>query len=340
MDNPQNKRISKEYLQDVINCYIHKNEKNQTYVTIKNLELYQRAMTHESYYMAVMTTIGAVPDQSTGTLSDNVGKGTPGQAPGRTGQAPVYIDYIPPESSERLEFLGDSILKAVMGNYLYSRFPEEREGFLTKLKIKIEKSAMLHQFALTLGFREYILLSRQVEEQTVLGENRGRHTPSYYENAFEAFIGAMMLDLGYTIVSDFVKGVIERIIDFSDLITRNDNFKDSVQRFYQSLRFATPTYKSIVEEGPLYRRIFTRAIWIDKHHLELLSEQQQSSIKEYTKSVINGFQIRNGKIFLQLMDLVSKNYWIVGIGIGKKVINAEQEAAKEGLVTLGLPLDF
>lgn len=326
MDNPQNKRISKEYLQDVINCYIHKNEKNQTYVTIKNLELYQRAMTHESYYMAVMTTIGAVPDQ----------------APGRTGtdQAPVYIDYIPPESSERLEFLGDSILKAVMGNYLYSRFPEEREGFLTKLKIKIEKSAMLHKFALTLGFREYLLLSRQVEEQTVLGENRGRHTPSYYENAFEAFIGAMMLDLGYNITSLFVKGVIERIIDFSDLITRNDNFKDSVQRFFQSIRFATPTYKSIVEEGPLYRRIFTRAIWIDKDRLELLSEQQQSSIKEYTKSVINGFQIRNGKIFLQLMDLVSKGNWLVGIGIGKKVINAEQEAAKEGLVTLGLPLDF
>lgn len=318
MDNPQNKRITKEYVQNVINCYIHKNEKNQTYVTIKNLELYQRAMTHESYYMAAMNSIGA---DSTEDLK-------------------IYIDYIPPESSERLEFLGDSILKAVMGNYLYSRFPEEREGFLTKLKIKIEKSAMLHQFGLTLGFREYLLLSRQVEEQTVLGENRGRHTPSYYENAFEAFIGAMMLDLGYSIVSLFVKGVIERIIDFSDLITRNDNFKDSVQRFYQSLRFNPPTYKSIVEEGPLYRRIFTRAIWIDNDHLKLLCESQQNSVKEYTKSVVNGFQIRNGKIFLQLMELVSKGYWIVGIGTGKKVINAEQEAAKESLVTLGLALDF
>ncbi|MEY3420067.1 MAG: Cafeteria roenbergensis virus, partial [Bacteroidota bacterium] len=252
----------------------------------------------------------------------------------------VYIDYIPPESSERLEFLGDSILKAIMGNYLYSRFPEEREGFLTKLKIKIEKSSMLHQFGLTLGFREYLLLSRQVEEQTVLGENRGRCTPSYYENAFEAFIGAMMLDLGYTVTSQFVKGVIEEVIDFSELITRNDNFKDSIQRFYQSIRFQTPTYKSIVEEGPLYRRIFTRAIWINQENLSLLSEQQQLAIKEYTKNVVSGFQIRNGHVFLQLMDLVSKNQWIVGIGTGKKVINAEQEAAREGLVTLGLALDF
>lgn len=319
MDNPLNKRITKEYVQTIINCYIYNNKEH---VTIKNLELYQRAMTHESYYMAVMTSIGGIEKLE----SDH--------------NMPIYIDYIPPESSERLEFLGDSILKAVMGNYLYSRFPEEREGFLTRLKIKIEKSSMLHQFGLSLGFREYLLLSRQVEEQTVLGENRGRCTPSYYENAFEAFIGAMMLDLGYDAVSQFVKGIIEQVIDFSDLITRNDNFKDSIQRFYQSIKFATPTYKNIVEEGPLYRRIFTRAIWIDEDHLKLLSEQQQIAIKEYTKTIINGFQVRNGNVFLQLMDLVSKKYWIVGIGNGKKVINAEQEAAREGLVTLGLALDF
>jgi ribonuclease-3 len=360
MDNPHNQKITQEFIEKVINKYIDKSQTNvsskkvplptpsndpeqgsglvpyrlsteSVKVHINNLELYQRAMTHESYYIAVMTQIA----QNETTFTDG-----DGSLRGTSKPAHIYIDYIPPESSERLEFLGDHILKAVIGNYIYSRFPEEREGFLTKLKIKIEKTAMLHQFGLTLGFKDYILLSSQVEEQTVLGENRGRCTPSYYENAFEAFIGAMMLDLGYDIVSRFVKGVIEKVIDFSELIAFNDNYKDSIQRYYQSIKFQTPTYKNITEEGPLYRRIFTRSIWIDTEHLEKLSDQQKLSIKEYTKTVISGFQVRNGSIFLKLMELVSQGNWLVGIGMGKKVINAEQEAAKEGLVTLGLPLDF
>jgi ribonuclease-3 len=366
MDNPHNQKITQEFIEKVINKYIDKSQTNvsskkvplptpsndpeqgsglvpyrlsteSVKVHINNLELYQRAMTHESYYIAVMTQIA----QNETTFTDGDGnRPCSGDLRGTSKPAHIYIDYIPPESSERLEFLGDHILKAVIGNYIYSRFPEEREGFLTKLKIKIEKTAMLHQFGLTLGFKDYILLSSQVEEQTVLGENRGRCTPSYYENAFEAFIGAMMLDLGYDIVSRFVKGVIEKVIDFSELIAFNDNYKDSIQRYYQSIKFQTPTYKNITEEGPLYRRIFTRSIWIDTEHLEKLSDQQKLSIKEYTKTVISGFQVRNGSIFLKLMELVSQGNWLVGIGMGKKVINAEQEAAKEGLVTLGLPLDF
>lgn len=313
MDNQFNKLITREYIERIINLYI---SPDFSYVKINDLELYQRAMTHESYYMSVQNAI----------------KGTETQK--------VFVDYIPPESSERLEFLGDHILKAIMGSYLYERFPEEREGFLTRLKIKIEKSAMLHKFGLELGFKEYLLLSSQVEAQSILGEDRGRQTPNYYENAFEAFIGAMMSDLGYIITEAFVRGIIERVIDFSDLISRNDNFKDSIQRYYQSMKWNTPTYKSISEEGPLYRRLFTRCIWIDKEHLELLSPIQQVQIKEYTKNVLDGFKIRNGSVFLQLMEMVSKNNWIVGIGTGKKVTVAEQEAAKEALVSMNVDLNY
>jgi dsRNA-specific ribonuclease len=326
MDNSFNKLITREYVEKIINSYnstfagsAGRPEGTNEHVSINDLELYQRAMTHESYFISVQNTI-------------KNGNGT---------ECPkVFIDYVPYESSERLEFLGDHILKAIMGTYLYQRFPEEREGFLTRLKIKIEKSSMLHKFGLTLGFKDYLLLSSQVEAQSILGEDRGRHTPNYYENAFEAFIGAMFSDLGYIITESFVRGVIERIIDFSDLIVRNDNFKDSIQRYYQSIKFQTPTYKSISEDGPLYRKIFTRAIWIDDANLSQLSDIQQKSIRDYTKSVIDGFKIRNGKVFLKLMDMVSQNNYIVGIGVGKKVTIAEQEAAREGLLNLGLDLNY
>lgn len=322
MDNSFNKLITSDYVEKIINCYSSLEE----HISINDLELYQRAMTHESYFISVQNAI----------------KGTFGRSTEGASEVPpkVYVDYIPTESSERLEFLGDHILKAIMGTYLYERFPEEREGFLTKLKIKIEKASMLHKFGLVLGFKEYLLLSSQVEAQSILGEDRGRHTPNYYENAFEAFIGAMFSDLGYSITESFVRGVIERIIDFSDLIVRNDNFKDSIQRYYQSIRFSTPTYKSISEDGPLYRKIFTRAIWIDDANLSQLSDIQQKSIRDYTKSVIDGFKIRNGKVFLKLMEMVSQNNYIVGIGVGKKVTIAEQEAAREGLLNLGLDLNY
>lgn len=313
MDNQFNKRLTVEYVEKIINLYANLND-----VKINDLELYQRAMTHESYYISVQNMIK-------------------GEAPEDT---EIYIDYIPKESSERLEFLGDHILKAIMGSYLYERFPEEREGFLTRLKIKIEKSSMLHKFGLELGFKDYLLLSTQVELQSILGEDRGRQTPNYYENAFEAFIGAMMSDLGYNITESFVRGIIEKVIDFSDLIVRNDNFKDSIQRYYQSMKWNTPTYKNISEEGPLYRRIFTRSIWIDKEHLQKLSDVQQLSIREYTKNVLDGFKVRNSSIFLKLMEIVSNDNLIVGIGTGKKVTIAEQEAAKEALISMNLDLNY
>jgi dsRNA-specific ribonuclease len=319
MDNPNNRLITKKEVEDILNYFENIGDNGQR-LTINNLEHFQRAFVHESYYQSVQNAIinNTINEQNT------------------------YLNYIPSESNERLEYLGDHILKAIVGNYLYTRFGEEREGFLTKLKIKIEKCSMLHQIGVTLGFKGYLLLSLQVENQTVLSIDRGRGTPSFYEDAFEAFIGSIMLEYGeygYIYADRFVRSVMENIIDFAEIISKNDNFKDSLQRYFQFLRWRTPVYTSLNEEGPLYRKVFTRMLTITKEQYEQLDNIVQLKIKKYTINIMEEYKRMNPGIYMKLFENHQNNY-IIGVGFGRKVVNSEQECAKECMKNLNLDLNY
>jgi dsRNA-specific ribonuclease len=319
MDNPNNRLITKKEVEDILNYFENIGDNGQR-LTINNLEHFQRAFVHESYYQSVQNAIinNMMNEQNT------------------------YLNYIPSESNERLEYLGDHILKAVMGRYLYERFGEEREGFLTKLKIKIEKCSMLHKIGVTLGFKGYLLLSLQVENQTILDIDRGRCTPSYYEDAFEAFIGSILLEFGeygYIYADRFVRSVIENIIDFAELISKNDNFKDSLQRYFQSLKWKTPVYISLNEEGPLYRKVFTRMLTITKEQYMQLDNIVQMKVKKYTMNIMEEYKKINPSVYMKLFENYQENY-IIGIGFGRKVVNSEQECAKECMKNLNLDLNY
>jgi dsRNA-specific ribonuclease len=256
---------------------------------------------------------------------------------------PVDINYLSKESNERLEYLGDHILKAVLGRYLYQRFGTEREGFLTRLKIKIEKCSMLHKFAVILGFKKFLLLSLQIENQTLLDLDRGRNTHSYYEDAFESFLGAIMEDFeekGYIYAERFLRNIIENIIDFGELISKNDNFKDSLQRFFQSLKWKTPVYSSLNEEGPLYRKVFTRFLTITQEQFNVLDTLQQKNIIQYTEESLEYYKTQSQTIYSNLFNIISQGSYILCIGSGRKVVNAEQEAAKKGLEILNLDQNY
>lgn len=302
MDNPNNVLISKLQVENILNYFCDIGDDN-TRLQINNLEYFQRAFVHESYYQSVQNAII--------TKSINT--------------TPTYINYIPIESSERMEYLGDHILKGVMGRYLYERFSTEREGFLTKLKIKIEKCSMLHKFGVTLGFKTFLLLSLQVENQTILDIDRGRNTPSYYEDIFEAFIGAILLEFGekgYIYADRFVRSVIENVIDFAELISKNDNFKDSLQRYFQSLKWKTPTYVTLNEVNPLYRKVFTRILLLSKEQFYQLGEKTQIKIQKYSVAILNEYKMSKSDIFYKLYDMLSDDYYVLGVGTGRKVVEA------------------
>lgn len=323
MNNPNNKLISKQEVENILN-YFGGIGDNGSRLSINNLEYYQRAFVHESYHQY---QIQSQSQSMQGSLDEQ----------------PVYINYLSKESNERLEYLGDHILKAVLGRYLYQRFGTEREGFLTRLKIKIEKCSMLHKFAVTLGFKKFLLLSLQIENQTLLDLDRGRNTPSYYEDAFESFLGAIMEDFeehGYIYAERFLRNIIENVIDFAELISKNDNFKDSLQRFFQSLKWKTPVYQNINEEGPLYRKIFTRMLTISQEQFNVLDTFQQSNIIQYTEESLSHYKKVSIQIYSTLFSIVSQGNYILCIGTGRKVVNAEQEAAKKGLEILNLDQNY
>lgn len=335
MENPNNRLITREQVEHILN-YFENIGDNDTPLRINNLEHYQQAFVHESYYQAVQHYFTNATNKMDKMDMRNAKDAM------NVMSSPECI-YIPKESSERLEYLGDHILKAVMGRYLYERFGNEREGFLTKLKIRIEKCSMLHKIGVTLGFKRYLLLSLQVENQSILDLNRGRNTPSHYEDAFEAFIGSILVDFGaagYIYADRFVRSVIENTIDFAELIANNDNFKDSVQRYFQSLKWATPKYVALNEHGPLYRKIFTRMLTFTPQQLSAMDPIVQDRIVRYTNVVLEEYRLKNPTVFMRLYEIVSRGDSVLGIGFGRKVTDAEQECARQCLLNLNLHLNF
>lgn len=324
MDNPINQLITKDDIETILNYFGNIGDNNSK-LTVTNLESFRIAFTHESYYQSVQNFLN--------TKNENNDK-----------NIKLYLDYIPAESSERLEYLGDHILKAIAGRYLYQRFPNEREGFLTKLKIKIEKCSMLHKIGSILGFKKFILLSLQVENQTILDSQRGRNTPSYYEDCFESFVGAILEEfgeMGYIYADRFVRNVIENIIDFSELISKNDNFKDSLQRYYQSLKWKTPTYIELMKEGPLYRIMFTRILLFTEDQMQQMDKLVQEEIIQYNSALLDYYQQNDRQeIYEKLLQFRKDGYYILGMGVGRKVTASEQECAKKCLENLNLSLNF
>ena len=358
MDNPINKLITKDEVENILNHFGNLG-KNDTKLLINSVEIYQIAFVHESYYMSVVKNILHKNKE----VYDNY---------------KIFLNYIPKCSNERLEFLGDNILKSILGKYIYSRFGEEREAFLTTLKIKLEKGTALHKFAKILNFKKWLLLSLQVENETILDMDRGRNQPDYYENAFEAFIGALVEDFNgdITIAENFIINIIENTINFSDLISNNENYKDLNQRVFQAQnehenkdykdykdykdkdnkdykdnqfkkvkKWKNPEYINVDEFTSNYnQKIFTKCVLITEDQLNDISKfhskEKYDKIKDYTINILVWYKNNNPEIFEKLLELLSNQdnsvNYILGLSKGKKVILAEQNCAKICLQNLGV----
>lgn len=132
---------------------------------------------------------------------------------------------------ERLEYLGDSILGYIIAKYMYIKYPDQSEGFLSKMRTKIVNGRMLGYLSESIGFSKFAILSKQIEDIN------GRQNYKILEDIFEAFIGALYIDCNdINITEKWIINVIEKNIDMVDLIIKNTNHKDSLI-FYMQSRF-------------------------------------------------------------------------------------------------------
>jgi len=204
---------------------------------INNLQYYQRAFVHKSYT----------------ELKD-------------------YEEYTKPEghmslfkiSYETFEFIGDSFLGNVIANYLYKRYFDNHfqdEGFLTKLKIRFVCGEQLAYLSKCLGFDKYMIISNHIDKNC-----DGRSNSNILEDVLEAFIGALYHDSGdFKIVERFIINTIEKYVDFSETILKDNNYKDQILRYFQHNYKVYPTY---ITEKNETKNIYICKIFLKDDHIE------------------------------------------------------------------------
>lgn len=132
-------------------------------------------------------------------------------------------------NNERLEFLGDAILDSIITDFVYKKFPKEKEGFLTTMRAKIVNRNFLDNIGEQIGLHKFLEIQ--------LPENS--ETKHYFGNALEAFIGAVYLDKGYDKTKTFVsKKLIAPYVNFDELMFQNLNHKSKLIEFCQKHRLS------------------------------------------------------------------------------------------------------
>ncbi len=156
----------------------------------------------------------------------------------------------PNDNNERLEFLGDAILEACVSEELYKKYPEAREGELTKIRSKLVNSKTLANIAKKFGINRFLFLGKGEEQQG------GRNKETILADALEAIIGAVFLDGGY----ENVKNVVD--LFFKDLWPKEiktslkKDYKSLLQEITQKIYKDRPKYVLIDSFGPEHAKTF------------------------------------------------------------------------------------
>jgi len=161
-------------------------------------------------------------------------------------------------NNERLEFLGDSVLDAILSDYLFEKFPEANEGFMTKIRSRIVNRDILNQLAISMGL-DKILVSNV---------NSSSSTKNLYGDALEALIGALFLDKGFKKTKNlFIKRVFNKYLNLQTIVGTDTD------------------YKSLVFE------------WIQKHKSNLTFTHKEEYDFKLKKSVFSATLMINGDVF-------------------------------------------
>jgi ribonuclease III len=158
-------------------------------------------------------------------------------------------------NNERLEYLGDAVLDAILSDYLFERFPDASEGFMTKIRSRIVNREVLNQLAISMGLNN-LLICRL---------NSAQNSKTLYGDAFEAFIGAIFIEKGYEKTRKiFLRKILNKYLDLNRIISTDTDYKslvfEWVQKHKSNLIF---TYNEEYDFN-LKKSVFTTTLYIDK----------------------------------------------------------------------------
>lgn len=265
----------------------------------RNIELYQRAFIHKSYVKRPQL--------------DNAANGI------TIVDRPHDCLPLKTRSNERLEFLGDGVLELVTKWYLYRRFPKADEGFMTEKKIQLVKNESIGRLAYRMGLHKWYIVSRHAEEK------KTRTNLKKLGCLFEAFLGALFLDAdkvscagvsehvraatpfgaGFQIAQAFVESVLEKYVDWVELVQSDDNYKNILQVMIQKEFKVTPTYIQVgCSEEAGFNMMVT--LYIGDEYTELLKTDTRSLSSYSSYAEMHDEVARTGRVLVDLGSSVHK----------------------------------
>lgn len=279
--NINNFLVSEE---DIINILKHY---NVTITKINHLKYFHTAFTHKSYVKKDV-------------FSDQVLKDSKNEM-----NNPKDLLELRKESYERLEYFGDRVVKIIVSMYLFHRYPNEDEGFMTRLQTKIEDKKNLSLFSKEIGLGKYFIISKQIESLN------GRNLEKIHEDVFEAFMGALFLSNGFEPCCLLITNLLETLVDYSEKLYCDNNYKDNLLRYHHKMKWKFPKYHMIHNEGPAHKRIYIMGV-------------------EDPTSTISSKEIQE--------HIMNKNFKDICISYGKGTSKkeGEQNAAKMALILHGV----
>jgi len=171
-------------------------------------------------------------------------------------------------NNERLEYLGDAVLDAILSDYLFEKFPDASEGFMTKIRSRIVNREVLNGLAISMGINK------------VLVSNVSSSHPSknLYGDALEALIGSIFLDKGFrTAKKLFIGKVLNKYLDLDRIVSTDTDYKSLVFEWVQKQKANLIFTYNEEYDFSLKKSVFTTTLFIDR---EEFGKGQGASKKE------------------------------------------------------------
>lgn len=220
-------------------------------------------------------------------------------------------------SYERIEYFGDRVLKVIVSMYLFHRYPKQDEGFMSRLQTKLEDKKNLAIMSKEMGLNKFFIISIQIEMAN------GRNLDKYHEDVFESFIGALFLSNGLEPCLYLVVNLLETLIDYSEKLYCDNNYKDRLLRLHHENKWAFPQYVTIHFEGPPNKRKYIVGVKKENpssdENIETLciafglgkskkeAEQNAAKMSLIINNILNKDQYSNSDIYYPNWDKI-KNY--------------------------------